>query len=246
MKLLAVDTASGCCSAALWMDGGLLTREFHTGRDHARLLLPMIHSLLAEAGWPLGRLDAIAFGRGPGSFTGLRIAAAVTQGLAFGADLPVLPVSDLEALALQVARHLQAVGAAAPGQVLACMDARMGEIYSGLFLLDHEGLPVPAVERVEPAAACVARLSETSSVASPASLWAGAGMGWQAYAEVLGVLRVPMERVLPQAEPLAVDIARLGARHWSAGGALPAEAAVPVYLRDDVARPAASPAGAAV
>jgi tRNA threonylcarbamoyladenosine biosynthesis protein TsaB len=113
MKLLALDTASGLCSAALSVDGEVLLRETPTTREHAQLVLPMVQSLLAEAQWSMAQLDAIAFGRGPGSFTGLRVAAGLTQGLAFGAGLPVLPVSDLRALAQQAAAVAPAPVAAA-------------------------------------------------------------------------------------------------------------------------------------
>ena len=133
MKLLAIDTASARCSAALWCDGTLLQRAVPTPREHAQLILPMIDALLAEAGSGLRQMDGIAFGRGPGSFTGLRVAAAVTQGLAAGADLPVFPVSDLRALAAQ-AQAARTTAAERPGELLlACMDARMGEIYWGAF-----------------------------------------------------------------------------------------------------------------
>lgn len=129
MRLLALDTASGQCSAALFIDGAITSRAVQTARDHARLLLPMIDELLTDSGQTLRALDGIAFGRGPGSFTGLRIAAAVTQGLAAGADRPVLPVSSLRALAAQARRTLEAgASPACATRWLACMDARMGEV----------------------------------------------------------------------------------------------------------------------
>jgi tRNA threonylcarbamoyladenosine biosynthesis protein TsaB len=134
MKLLALDTASAQCSVALVMGEELIVREAATARDHAQLILPMVDEVLAQAGVKLAQLDGIAFGRGPGSFTGVRVAAAVTQGLAAGAGLPVLPVSDLRALAAQALRLARGMGmSVAAGRVLACMDARMGEVYWAMF-----------------------------------------------------------------------------------------------------------------
>jgi tRNA threonylcarbamoyladenosine biosynthesis protein TsaB len=232
MRILALDTASGLCSAALLLDGELASREAVTTREHARLILPMVQELLAEAGIALNSLDAIAFGRGPGSFTGLRIAASVTQGLAFGADLEVLPVSDLRALALQ------ALALAGPGEpparVLACMDARMHETYWALFEPADAGLVGDAREQVTaPAALVEAVLPLQATVRS----WVGAGRGLEAYALELACVGLLPERLLPRAEPRAREIARLGAVDFKAGRALPAEAAVPVYLRDQVASP---------
>ncbi|MCS6947185.1 MAG: tRNA (adenosine(37)-N6)-threonylcarbamoyltransferase complex dimerization subunit type 1 TsaB, partial [Steroidobacteraceae bacterium] len=128
MKLLAFDTATEKGSAALWIDGALRFESFQPGADHAAMLLPAIDRLLAQAGCGLRQLDALAFGRGPGAFTGVRLAASVAQGLAFAADLPVLPVSDLAALALAGFEHTPRAQAA-----LVCMDARMGEVYCAAF-----------------------------------------------------------------------------------------------------------------
>ena len=128
MKLLALDTATELCSAALWLDGELITREASRERGHSELILPMIEELLRAAGVGLTRLDAIAVGRGPGAFTGVRLAVSVAQGLAFAANLPLLPISDLRALAAQA---LSAPGSAR--HALICQDARMGEVYWGCF-----------------------------------------------------------------------------------------------------------------
>ena len=128
MKLLALDTATELCSAALWLDGALLTREATRARGHSELILPMIAELLAESGVALSQLDAIAFGRGPGAFTGVRLAAGIAQGLGFAAGLPLLPISDLRALAAQVLLPDGAVRHA-----LICQDARMEEVYWGCF-----------------------------------------------------------------------------------------------------------------
>ena len=233
MKILALDTASGLCSAALLLDGDVATRELLTSRDHAREILPMVQALLAEAGIGLGALHAIAFGRGPGSFTGLRIAASVTQGLAFGADLPVLPVSDLRALAQQA--FDTAGPAAAPTRILACLDARMHEVYAALYDVPPSGLVADAA--VEQVLAPAALLGLVEATGESREHWIGAGKGFAAYAETLCALGLVTGRIWPEAEPRAREIAVLGAADFIAGGARPAEAAVPVYLRDQVAQP---------
>ena len=232
MKLLALDTASGQCSAALLLDDVLLTREVATSREHAKLILPMVQSLLAEAALGLTGLDGIAFGRGPGSFTGLRIAASVTQGLAFGADLPVLPVSDLRALALQAQRLIPV--AHVPPRILACMDARMQEVYWALFEIAPDGQIGEAIEQVTAPAALIA---EAIPHRATAGGWLAAGRGLEAYGVELAVIGLAQAHLLPLAEPRAQEVALLGAAQLRAGGALPAERAIPVYLRDQVAHP---------
>jgi tRNA threonylcarbamoyladenosine biosynthesis protein TsaB len=227
MKLLALDTSSGQCSAALLLeDGRIESRAVATARDHAQLLLPLVDELLAAGGLALRALDGIAFGRGPGSFTGVRIAAAVTQGLAAGAGLPVRPVSSLRALAEQARRNVeQEQGSAAAGALLACMDARMGEIYWGVFQPD-----------VADAAEAVTSPSVLQALRG-VRLAAAAGRGLAAFPDIAVSLQLPPERVFPAAEPHAGDIARLAARDLAAGAAwLDAACAQPTYLRDDVVR----------
>ena len=227
MKFLALDTASARCSVALFVEDALLVRSVDTTRDHATLILPMIEALLAEAGASLRALDGIAFGRGPGSFTGLRVAAAVTQGLAAGADLPVLGVSDLRALAAQ-GRGLAAAPAAG-SLVLAAMDARMGEIYWGAFDAVAD-LPGEALlgEAVGPAQGLPQGLS--------GRVVAAAGRGLSAYPGMAPALGLPPGSVLGDAEPHAADIARLAAADLRGGkGWQDAATAQPVYLRDQVA-----------
>lgn len=230
MKLLALDTASGQCSAALLLDGQLTCRAVLTAREHARLLLPFVDELLAGAGIGLRALDGIAFGRGPGSFTGLRVAAAVTQGLAAGADLPVRPVSSLRALAAQARRlladELRRDQQAATAGVLACMDARMGEVYWGVF----DASLADATEAVTAPAAMLAAID--------APLAAGAGKGFSAWPDIAVSLRLAPQRVLADAEPHAQDVAMLAAADLAAGAPwLDAALAQPVYLRNQVARP---------
>ncbi|HYM28631.1 MAG TPA: tRNA (adenosine(37)-N6)-threonylcarbamoyltransferase complex dimerization subunit type 1 TsaB [Steroidobacteraceae bacterium] len=228
MKILALDTATENCSVALLIDGRLSTREERLPRGHAERLLPMVDELLRQSGTALRGLDAIAYGRGPGAFTGVRLAASVTQGLAFGAGLPVVPVSDLRAVA-------QRAFDTAPGaHVLVCSDARMQEVYWACFERAADGLAAPAgAERVSPPA----------QVALPAG-WPdgtpGAGSGFAAYPELVRALA---GRVRPWSEtllPRAAEIARLAQPEVVAGRVLPADQAVPVYLRDEVARPPAA------
>jgi tRNA threonylcarbamoyladenosine biosynthesis protein TsaB len=226
MRILALDTSTEACSVALLQDADVRLRAEMTERSHAELVLPMVDALLAEAGLALGDLDGIAFGRGPGAFTGLRIAAGVVQGLAFGAHLKVAPVSSLAAVAAQVQ--------APPGTaVLVCNDARMGEVYWGIFRLEADGL----VSALGP-----------ESVSAPALVGEGAPPASHAAGNALPRHPVLAERLAAQGLqlhsgllPRADAIARLGARVLAAGEGLPAEQALPVYVRDDVARPQGTP-----
>jgi len=217
MKLLALDTATEACTVALWLDGSVLER-FEFGNHHAERLLPMIDALLAEAGLVLTQLDALAFGRGPGSFTGLRIGAGVTQGLAFGADLPVVPVSSLAALA-------QGVEAT---KVLAAFDARMQQIYWGAYVRNANGqMEVQGAEVVSSPLAVPVPDGED---------WYGAGTGWDAYhaslQQHLGACLAGWHR---NGMPRARHVAELGVAGFQSGMAIAAEAALPVYIRDNVA-----------
>lgn len=219
MKLLALDTSTEACSAALWIDGETIERFQNAPRKHSELILPMIESLLGEAGLVLNQIDAVAYGRGPGSFVGVRIAAAVTQGIAFAADLPVLPVSSLASLA-------QGIGAA---KVLACFDARMGEVYWAQYQCD---------------AGSTMQLQGKEQVLAPDSVktpddygsWVGAGSGWKTFANVLERRLPEVQTRYPDALPRASDAALLGAKDYSSGLAVSAEQALPVYLRDNVAK----------
>ncbi|MCY1285447.1 tRNA threonylcarbamoyladenosine biosynthesis protein TsaB [compost metagenome] len=192
-------------------------------RLHAQRLLPMIQALLAEAGVPLTALDAIAFGRGPGAFTGVRIAIGVVQGLAFALDRPVLPVSDLAVLA-QRAHREQGVD-----QVAAAIDARMDEVYWGCYRLDAGEMRLVGAEAVLP--------PERASLPRDASGdWYGAGTGWGTFAA-----RIPLEvsGQSPALLPHAEDLLALARFAWARGEGLPADQAQPVYLRDNVATPKA-------
>ncbi len=222
MKILAVDTSTEACSAALLLDGE--TREHYriAPREHATLILPMVESLLAEAGLALVQLDALAFGRGPGSFTGVRIGTGVIQGLAFGADLPVVPVSSLVAIAQGTYRERDAE------RVLVAIDARIQEVYWGA--CQRSGVGVMELMGVE-------RVCRPAEVPVPeVSGWFGAGTGWGTYPEELHArLGGVVSGFEAERFPHAQDVAVLGVEWFGRGLAVPAEQALPVYLRDDVA-----------
>jgi tRNA threonylcarbamoyladenosine biosynthesis protein TsaB len=217
VKILALETSTEYCSVALLLGGQCLTREVRAGQRHSELLLPMVDEVLAEGGVTLRTLDAIAFGEGPGSFTGLRIACGVAQGLALGADLPVAGVSTLAALAQ----------AAASPQVIACLDARMGEVYCATYRCDQ----------VDWARRSAVTLCNPGDVPVPeGSGWVGCGSGFDAFADVLRErYRGHMERVVPGLFPHAREVALLAVSVVAAGLAVAPEHAIPVYVRDKVA-----------
>jgi tRNA threonylcarbamoyladenosine biosynthesis protein TsaB len=217
MKLLVLDTSTEWCSAALWLDGQIQARRVLAEQRHSSLLLPMVDELLREARLTLRQLDGIGYGAGPGSFTGLRIACAVTQGLALGADLPVVGVSTLESIAEQA-------GAA---QVLTVLDARMAEVYWAAYR--REGAGWHAVS--EP------QLALPGSVAVPAGgEWVGAGNGFAALGEVLRPrLASQLARIDDTLMPDAAAMAPLAAAAFERGEGMDAALAAPIYLRDKVA-----------
>lgn len=223
MNLLAIESSSEQLSVALLCDGQLSAREAAEPRRHGALILPLIDSLLAEAALSKRQLDAIAFGRGPGAFTGVRLACAVAQGLGFGLDRPVLGVSTLTALATAGLQH----EAVAP--VLALLDARMGELYAARFELRDGHL----------------RLLGEEELLSPATLelpgddvWSVLGSGWWAHRTALYARFGLRLSELAHAPPLphARDIALLALQQYRAGVRTSAFDALPVYLRDKVAQ----------
>ncbi len=222
LRLLAIETATEYCSVALYQDGEVIERYEHAPRRHASLVLPWVEALLSEADVALSQLDAIAFGRGPGSFTGLRIAAGVTQGLAFGAGVPVVPVSTLAALARG------ACEATGKTHILAALDARMKEVYWGAYHLEANGNAVLSGEE---------RVCLPEAVPAPEGEgWFGAGSGWGSYAEPLSIrCALNREECLPDQQPHAADVARLAAIQYRHGRAIPPDQAAPIYLRDNVA-----------
>jgi tRNA threonylcarbamoyladenosine biosynthesis protein TsaB len=216
MRLLAFETATRRLSVALWQDGELIERAEEVPNGGSERLLPWVHELLAEAELALAQIDGIAFGAGPGGFTGLRLACGVAQGLAWGLDLPVMPVSTLEALALASGKR----------EVWACLDARMNEVYSAAYLIDGD------VPRQVMAPACL------PPAVSPAPTFSGAwcvGDGFAVYGDLLLAGKSSLAGVCPDVFPTAAAVLRLAAPAFAAGRAVAPEQAQPVYVRDKVA-----------
>jgi tRNA threonylcarbamoyladenosine biosynthesis protein TsaB len=222
MKLLAVETATEACSAALYIDGEITEKYSLTANGHSKLILPMIDSLLSEAGLQASTLNGLAFGCGPGSFTGVRIATGVIQGIAFALDLPVMPVSNLAAVAQDFFDHN------ADDIAFVAMDARMNEIYWGLYQRNKSGYAeLLGAEAVTPA----------KDIEFQDVVGVGIGAGWQAYhQELLSRLAHRVIRYETDNLPRAKAIARLGANGFKQGLAVTVEQAMPVYLRDKVAK----------
>ena len=205
MRFAAIETSTEWCSVALWSDGEVAALERRAGNRHSELALPMLEQLLKGSS-----IEAVAFGAGPGAFTGLRIACALAQGLAFARNLPVIGISTLEALA-------QESGAA---RVVACIDARMSEVYYAA-LEKRAGRWHEAI-----AAQCVA---PKSAPRPPGEGWVGCGNGFAVYGNM------GMSRVFPDLHPTALAVAQLAAPRFAAGEGVDAAQALPVYLRDKVA-----------
>ena len=231
MKLLAIETATEACSVALWIDGAVRERFEIAPRRHAELVLPWADALLAEAGIAKSQLDAIAIGRGPGAFTGVRLAIALGQGIALALDRPMVAVSTLAALAVSAPPLADAGGGwdgIAQQHILAAIDARMGEIYIGTFARDAGGLVVPidAEQLVRPDAV---PLSDHRN-------WIGVGTGFAADNGAL--VHALGEQLLHHdatALPRAADVVRLAARAFAHGEAVAPELIEPAYLRNKVA-----------
>jgi tRNA threonylcarbamoyladenosine biosynthesis protein TsaB len=220
MRMLALDTATEACSVALLTDGGLIGQFAEVGRGHAEQILDMVNAVLAEAGVTLSMLDGIAASIGPGSFTGVRISVAVAQGLAFGAGLPVVQVTTLEALALKVMHDGRA-------HALACLDARMGEVYWGCFSADAARALV---------ASCAPGVGPAADVRLPGpGLYHGIGRGFAAYPLLAALPGLILGEGDSQALPDARDMARLGALRLLAGEGMDPADLQPRYLRDKVA-----------
>lgn len=218
--MLAIDTSSDACSVALGVGERVFERHEIVPRAHTRLVLPMVQELIKEAGIELSDVDAFVLGRGPGAFTGVRIAVGVVQGLAFSVERPVVPVSSLAIVA-------QGVAETGATHVAVAFDARMGEVYWGTYVRDAEGVVVSDSGE--------AVMAPEDVILAQRGPWTGAGSGFAAYPEAL-VQRLGLECVLSERLPRAIHALALGRRAWRAGKAVDAELAQPIYLRDRVVR----------
>ncbi|ENJ4475839.1 tRNA (adenosine(37)-N6)-threonylcarbamoyltransferase complex dimerization subunit type 1 TsaB [Yersinia enterocolitica] len=221
-RILAIDTATEACSVALWNNGEVQALFELCPREHTQRILPMVQQVLAESGLSLQQLDALAFGRGPGSFTGVRIGIGIGQGLALGADLPMIGISTLQTMAQGAFRLTGA------SRVLAAIDARMGEVYWGEFERNDEGVWLgDASEAVMTPAQALKHAHSLSGT------WSTVGTGWQTYPDLIsgsGVVLVDGEITLPHAE----DMLPLALSSWVNGQVVNVENAEPVYLRNEV------------
>ena len=221
MHILALDTSTEYLSLALQLDGTTLCYDSLVRQNHSQQILPQIRALLNEANIELTDLDGIAFGTGPGSFTGVRIACGVAQGLAFGANLPVVGVNTLMALAEASSK---ACGA---NKVIACLDARMGEVYHAAFEKKDD-----IWQEVSPSGLFKPQAVPTVDGGD----WVGAGSGWLSYGEQLSAIyRQQINQVLPQALPTASAVLSIAQQQLAAGLGKPATEAAPIYIRNKVA-----------
>ena len=217
LKILAFDTSTEYCSVALFLDDEIMSQEVLAGQRHSELVLPMVRQALAEAGLSLAQLDGIAFGAGPGSFTGLRIACGIAQGLAFGADLPVSGICTLEALAQE----------AGGGRVIAAIDARMSQIYHAAY---EEGPDV--WELVTGPALC----SPQDAPLVSGDNWTGCGSGFDMYDQVLRArYGQSIKHSISGLRPHARSIVQLAAPRFAKGEGIDPADATPLYIRNKVA-----------
>ena len=221
MRILALDTSTEWCSVAVGDGTRWHRQDEHAGQAHSERVLPMVHAALAEAGWTLAELDGIAFGAGPGSFTGIRIGCGVAQGLAFSADLPVSPIPTLAALAQEVFRVRGWT------RVVACLDARMREIYLAAYMHGDGGWREWAVPSVLPPAE-----ASRAAPADRANTY-GAGNGFTAYPAL--VAELALVAAAGDARPSAQSIGELALPRLLAGEGVAAAAAAPLYVRQRVA-----------
>lgn len=223
MKILAIDTSTEACSVALSIEGEVQTRYEYAPRRHTELILPMIDALMSEAGLVAVQLDGLALGRGPGAFTGIRIATGIIQGIAFAADLPVAEISSIAALAQGSYRKHESQS------VMAGIDARMNEVYWCCYQLEL-GLMTPCMEEG------VYKAENVPLPKSPPEQnWQGAGTAWESYAEVLASRTSEFtSEIFPDSFPEAIDILQLALNKFEIGDVVSAELVSPVYLRDKI------------
>lgn len=226
MKLLAVETSSIACSVALRLGDDMQERHVVEAKAHTRILLPMIRTLLDDAGLKVSDLDAIVLGNGPGSFIGMRIGASVVQGLAFAAKLNIVPISSLAAVAAEVFKDHGG------GHVAVAQDARMSQVYFGCFERDEGGLPVPI------GAEHIHDIEEIASLSKLANAqWLGAGAGWQQYPSLAGLQEIDLTVLQDIHLPRAANLLGLAQKAIDSGNSIPPEQLRPAYLRDQVAVP---------
>ncbi|WNY86741.1 tRNA (adenosine(37)-N6)-threonylcarbamoyltransferase complex dimerization subunit type 1 TsaB [Leclercia adecarboxylata] len=223
MRILAIDTATEACSVALWNDGTSFAHFEECPREHTQRILPLVKMILTEGNTSLTDLDALAYGRGPGSFTGVRIGIGIAQGLALGAELPMIGVSTLATMAQGAWRSTGAT------RVLAAIDARMGEVYWAEYTRDEQGVwHGEESEAVLTPEAAGERMKQLSGE------WATVGTGWPAWPDMAkesGLTLVDGKVLLPAAE----DMLPIACQMLEAGQTVPVEKAEPVYLRNTVA-----------
>ncbi|MEH6419470.1 tRNA (adenosine(37)-N6)-threonylcarbamoyltransferase complex dimerization subunit type 1 TsaB [Pseudomonas sp. CGJS7] len=226
MNLLAFETSTEACSVALWLDGEVRERHELAPRRHAELSLPWAEQLLSEAGIKRSQLDAIAIGRGPGAFTGVRLAIAIAQGIALALDKPIVPVSTLAVLAMRA--HGLSEPAQANARVFAAIDARMGEVYTAAFeLRDGDAIALSEEAVLAPNEAIVPGQDNG---------WFGVGTGFAAAEGALAqAQRTRFVAIDPAALPHAADLARLAALAYARGEVVAPERVEPAYLRNNVA-----------
>ena len=222
MKLLAVETSTDACSAALFIDGEIRERFALAPREHTKLILPMIDELMSDAQLKPQQLDAVGLSRGPGSFTGVRIATGVAHGIAFGADVPIVLVSTLAAIAQGFFNQHEI------NLSFTAMDARMDEVFWGVYQRNSLGLAELLGEEA---------VSPPNHVIFPENSGFGVGSGWAVHGETLGNrLAARLQGIVSDIWPHAACVAQLGAYDFANGLAVPVEQAMPVYLRDKVAK----------
>ncbi|MBL1320670.1 MAG: tRNA (adenosine(37)-N6)-threonylcarbamoyltransferase complex dimerization subunit type 1 TsaB [Methylophaga sp.] len=222
MNILALDTCTECCSAALLYNGSIFERVEMTQRGHSDLILGMMDDLFGEAGATISDIDVVAFGRGPGSFTGVRVGVGVAQGVAFARNIPVIPISSLSAVAQGAADELDI------DNIAVAMDARMGEVYCASYQCVNGIVQLVDTERVCP---------PEQFTPDTKYQWVGIGTGWGVYDEILRQnFAGNLTQMHVEHYPKASSIIKLAQIEAEAGRLLPAEQAIPVYLRDNVAK----------
>lgn len=226
MNILALDTCTESCSAALLYQGKVYECSEMTQRGHSELILGMMDNVLSQAGVGISVVDALAFGRGPGSFTGVRVGVGVAQGIAFARDIPVIPISSLAAVAQGAADQLDI------DHLAVAMDARMGEIYCASYKREN-GL----VKQMDDERVCPPQDFSPASALDSTLEWVGVGTGWREYDAILRECFINrLAQVSVDHYPLATSIVKLAEFEAEAGRVLPAEQAMPVYLRNNVAK----------